>query len=452
MSIPSIEPAVASICPSAQNCAIRASFLHFIANPADVATPADSYQYFADGLLVIENGLIAELRDYRADDAAKYPQLQDRSGQLIMPGFIDTHIHYAQTEMIAAYGEQLLEWLDTYTFPTEQQFADKHYADKIAQFVINELLKNGTTSALVFGTVHPQSVDAIFEQAAAKNMRLIAGKVMMDRHAPDYLLDTPESGYAESKALIEKWHNRGRLQYAITPRFAPTSSAEQLTLTGKLRAEYPDTYVQTHVSENKNEIEWAKSLFPECRGYFDIYQHYGLTGPKSIFSHAIHLTDEEWQAFSATDSVIAFCPSSNMFLGSGLFPLKRASRDKVRVGLGTDVGAGTSFSPLQTLCDAYKVLQLQGQKLSALDGFYLATLGGASALSLSDKIGTLAVGSEADLVVLNWAATEVQQLRMSNAKSLEDKLFALMMLGDDRNIAATYVAGHCVYDAANLSK
>ncbi|WP_417762924.1 guanine deaminase [Shewanella sp.] len=450
MSIPSIEPAVASIRPTAQKCAIRGSLLHFIANPADVAVATESYQYFADGLLRIEHGLIVELREYHPEDAILYPELEDRSGQLIMPGFIDTHIHYAQTEMIAAYGEQLLEWLETYTFPTEQQFADKAYATKIAQFVINELLKNGTTSALVFGTVHPQSVDAIFEQAATHDMRLIAGKVMMDRHAPDYLLDTPESGYRDSKALIEKWHNCGRLQYAITPRFAPTSSAAQLKLAGELRAEYPDTYVQTHVSENKNEIEWAKSLFPECRGYFDIYQHFGLTGPKSIFSHAIHLTDEEWQVFSETDSVIAFCPTSNMFLGSGLFPLQRASRENVRVGLGTDVGAGTSFSPLQTLCDAYKVMQLQGQKLSALDGFYLATLGGAKALSLSDKIGTLAVGSEADLVVLDWAATAVQKLRMDKANALEERLFALMMLGDDRNVAATYVAGRCVYDGANL--
>ncbi|KFZ37760.1 guanine deaminase [Shewanella mangrovi] len=447
MSIPSIEPAVASAHPFAKNHAIRGSFLHFIANPAAVETPAQSYQYFADGLLVIEHGLIVELRDYHADDASKYPHLEDRSGQLIMPGFVDTHIHYAQTEMIAAYGEQLLEWLDTYTFPTEQQFADKTYASKIAKFVINELLKNGTTSALVFGTVHSQSVDAIFEQAEERHMRLIAGKVMMDRNAPDYLLDTPQSGYAESKALIEKWHNRGRLQYAITPRFAPTSTAEQLTLAGQLHAEYPDTYVQTHVSENKNEIEWAKSLFPECDGYFDIYQRFGLSGPKSIFSHAIHLTDEEWQAFSDTDSVIAFCPSSNMFLGSGLFPLARAHCDKVRVGLGTDVGAGTSFSPLQTLCDAYKVMQLQGQKLSALDGFYLVTLGGAIALSLDDKIGSLAIGSEADLVVLDWAATDVQRLRMQNAKGLEDSLFALMMLGDERNVAATYVAGRCVYRA-----
>ncbi|QSX33298.1 guanine deaminase [Shewanella avicenniae] len=448
MSIPSIEPAVASARPFVEKRAIRASFLHFIANPAEVANPQHSYQFFADGLLVIHDGLIAELRDYHAEDAERYPELEDRSGQLIMPGFVDTHIHYAQTEMIAAYGEQLLEWLDTYTFPTEQQFADKDYASKIAQFVINELLKNGTTSALVFGTVHPQSVDAIFEQAAARNMRLIAGKVMMDRNAPEYLLDTPESGYAESKALIEKWHNRDRLQYAITPRFAPTSTPEQLNMAGRLKAEYPDTYVQTHVSENKNEIEWAKSLFPECRGYFDIYQHYGLTGAKSIFSHAIHLTDEEWQAFSETDSVIAFCPSSNMFLGSGLFALERATAAKVRVGLGTDVGAGTSFSPLQTLSDAYKVMQLRGQKLSALDGFYLATLGGAQALSLSDKIGTLAVGSEADLVVLDWAATEVQRLRMHNSNGLEDRLFALMMLGDDRNIAATYVAGRCVYSAS----
>ncbi|MEL0630032.1 guanine deaminase [Psychromonas aquatilis] len=431
------------------NCTvIRASFLHFINDPAKIENIEESYQYIADGLLVIEDGKVKLLTDFTEEKAESYPVIEDKRGQLIMPGFIDTHIHYPQSEIIASYGEQLLEWLETYTFPTEKQFSDKDYADEIAQFFINELLKNGTTSALVFGTVHPESVDAVFEEAQKIDMRLIAGKVMMDRNAPDYLLDTAQSSYDQSKALIEKWHNKGRLQYAITPRFAPTSTPEQLALAGKLKAEYPDTYVQTHLSENKDEIAWVKSLFPEREGYLDVYQHYGLTGDKSIFAHSIHLTDKEWASMSETKSVIAFCPTSNLFLGSGLFNLEKADNNDIRVGLATDVGGGTSFSALQTLSEAYKILQLQGQNLSVFKGLYMATLGSAESLSIDHKVGNFAVGKEADFISLNWAATDLQQLRMKNAKNLQDKLFALMMLGDERNIQSTYVAGKLVYSAA----
>ncbi|MDA0383074.1 guanine deaminase [Vibrio owensii] len=425
--------------------AIRSSLLHFINDPAKVEHLPDAYQYFEDGLLVIEDGHIKAIKAFSETDSTQYQEIVDHRGKLIVPGFIDTHIHYPQTQMIAAYGEQLLEWLETYTFPTEKQFEDKAHARAISQFFINELLKNGTTSALVFGTVHPQSVEALFEEALDKNMRIIAGKVMMDRNAPDYLLDTPETGYQESKNLINKWHNQGRLQYAITPRFAPTSTPEQLTAAGKLKAEYPDVYVHTHLSENKNEIEWVKSLFPDREGYFDVYEHYGLAGKRSIFAHAVHLTDKEWNAFQRTDSVISFCPTSNLFLGSGLFDLEKAEQKEVRVGLGTDVGAGTSFSQLESLNEAYKIMQLQGKKLSAFKGLYLATLGGAKSLSLDDKIGNFEAGKEADFVVLNWAATDLQKLRYQHSKSLEDKLFALMMLGDERNVEATYIAGELAY-------
>lgn len=431
------------------NTVIRASFLHFINDPAKVNNVEDAYQYISDGLLVIENGKVKSLTAFSEKSADLYPHFEDKSGQLIMPGFIDTHIHYPQTEMIAAYGEQLLEWLETYTFPTEIQFSNKQYAQKISQFFINELLKNGTTSALVFGTVHPESVDALFEQAEKIDMRLIAGKVMMDRNAPDELLDTAQSSYEQSKALIEKWHNKGRLQYAITPRFAPTSTPQQLALAGKLKSEYPDVYVQTHLSENKDEIEWVKSLFPEREGYLDVYDHYGLTGDKSVFAHSIHLTDKEWQTLADTDSVIAFCPTSNLFLGSGLFDLERADKNTIRVGLGTDVGAGTSFSQLQSLSEAYKIMQLQGKKLSVFKGLYLATLGSAQSLSLGHKVGNFEQGKEADFIVLDWAATELQALRLENSNNLQDKLFALMILGDDRNIHSTYVAGKLVYSAAD---
>ncbi len=439
---------------------IRSSFLHFLHNPDAAVSanlpgvrvsgadsdPAHCYQYIEDGLLHIEDGKIKSLQPFDQANIDDSSEIEDKRGQLIVPGFIDTHIHYPQTQMVAAYGEQLLEWLETYTFPTEQQFADKDHADKISYFFINELLKNGTTSALVFGTVHPQSVDALFEAAQKINMRLIAGKVMMDRNAPDYLLDTPQSSYDQSKQLIEKWHNRGRLQYAITPRFAPTSSPEQLQLAGKLKAEYPDVYVHTHLCENHAEIARVKVLFPQRKDYFDVYQHYGLTGKKSVFAHSIHLSEREWQAFSDTDSVIAFCPTSNLFLGSGLFDLQRAEQEKVRVGLGTDIGAGTSFNQLQTLNEAYKVLQLQQQKMSAFKGLYLATLGGAKALSIDDKVGNFEQRKEADFVVLSWASTELQQLRQQYSTTLEDKLFALMMQGDDRNISQTYVDGKLVYN------
>jgi len=433
--------------PKSNLVVIRSSFIHFVHDPDKANKVESSYHYIKDGLMVIEQGKIKSLQAYNEQAANLYSQIEDKRGQLIMPGFIDTHIHYPQTEMIASYGEQLLEWLETYTFPTEKQFLDKDYAQKISQFFINELLKNGTTSALVYGTVHPESVDALFEQAQKVGMRLIAGKVMMDRNAPDDLLDTAQSSYDDSKMLIEKWHNNGRLQYAITPRFAPTSTPEQLTLAGKLKSEYPDVYVQTHLSENKGEIEWVKSLYPERAGYFDVYEHYGLTGSKSIFGHSIHLTEEEWASFTRTESVISFCPTSNLFLGSGLFDLNKAEENNIRVGVGTDVGAGTSFSQLSSLNEAYKIMQLQGKKLSPFKGFYLATLGGAESLSLEDKIGNFEVGKEADFVVLNWAATALQALRYKDSASLEDKLFALMMLGDDRNIHSTYVAGKLVYTA-----
>lgn len=301
---------------------------------------------------------------------------------------------------------------------------------------------------MVFCTVHPESVDALFEAAQARQMRVVAGKVLMDRHAPDGLCDTAERAYNESKALIEKWHGKGRALYAITPRFAPTSTPEQLARAGQLKQEFPDVYVHTHLSENKDEIAWVKDLFPEQTGYLDVYQHYGLTGKRSVFAHCVHLEEHEWDCMHQTDSAIAFCPTSNLFLGSGLFPLKKTWDKQVKVGLGTDIGAGTSFSLLQTVNEAYKVQQLQGDKLSAYESFYHATLGGAKALDLDDKLGNFALGKEADFVVLDLKATALQALRQSRAKSLEDALFALFTMGDDRNVESTYVYGQKVYQKA----
>ncbi|MGE8541267.1 MAG: guanine deaminase [Acinetobacter sp.] len=427
--------------------AVRGRFLDIQNTVAQARDLHDQVRYVEDGLLLSENGKIKWFGPWQDGQAQLPPdlQVQHYPDQLIVPGFIDTHIHFPQTEMIGAYGEQLLEWLDTYTFPTEMQFADPAYAQKMAAFFVQELLKNGTTTALVFCTVHPQSVDALFEAAQQMQMRLIAGKVMMDRHAPEVLCDSAESAYQDSKQLIEKWHGKGRNLYAITPRFAPTSTPEQLARAGQLKAEYPDVYVHTHLSENKNEIAWVKELFPEQNGYLDVYHHYGLTGAKSVFAHCVHLEEHEWNCMHETDSAIAFCPTSNLFLGSGLFPLKKTWEKQVKVGLGTDIGAGTSFSQLQTINEAYKVQQLQGDKLSAFEALYHATLGGAKALELADKLGNFNLGKEADFVVLDLQPTALQQLRQSRAKGLEDSLFALMMMGDERNIHSTYIYGQCAY-------
>ena len=426
---------------------VRGRFLDIQKTVSQAQDIIDQVRYIEDGVLIAEQGQILWFGTWN-DAQPHLPaniEVQHYPEQLIIPGMIDTHIHFPQTEMVGAYGEQLLSWLNTYTFPTEIQFQDPSYAQKIAEFFIQELLKNGTTTALVFCTVHPESVDALFEAAAQQQMRLIAGKVMMDRHAPEALCDTAESAYEDSKALIGKWHGQGRALYAITPRFAPTSTPEQLERAGQLKAEFPDVYVHTHLSENKDEIAWVKDLFPEQKGYLDVYHHYGLTGNRSVFAHCVHLEDAEWQCMHETDSAIAFCPTSNLFLGSGLFPLKKTWQQQVKVGLGTDIGAGTSFSLLQTVNEAYKVQQLQGDKLSAFESLYHATLGGAKALDLDDKLGNFNVGKEADFVVLNLKPTALQQLRQSRAKSLEDSLFALFTMGDDRNIEATYIYGQKAY-------
>ena len=426
--------------------AYRASLLHFLDDPDRVAEE-DSYQYFDDGLLLIEDGKVVEIGD-AVELLAKIPAevaVTDYADSLIMPGFIDTHVHYPQTEMIASYGEQLLEWLETYTFPVESQFSDQAYARTIADLFLEELLRCGTTTALVFGTSHRESVDAFFEACEEHNLRMIAGKVWMDRNAPDDLTDTADSAYEDSKALIGKWHNRGRLRYAVTPRFAATSSPEQLRKAGQLLAEYPDVYLHTHMSENPDEVKWVAELFPECENYLDTYDQAGLLGRRSIFAHCIHLTDSEWERMAETRSNIAFCPASNLFLGSGLFNLQRAVEQNVVVGVGTDVGGGHSFSVLETLSEAYKVQQLRSHKLTPFKAFYLATLGGARCLDLDDLIGNFSVGKEADFIVLCKAPTPLMQFRLARCKSLIEELFVIAMMGDDRTIRTTYVAGKPVH-------
>lgn len=428
--------------------AVRGSFLDITRTVQHPEEIEGHLRFIKDGLMIIRDGRVEwfgnwEEGHHQIPDSIR---VRDYSGKMIVPGFVDTHIHYPQCEMVGAYGEQLLDWLNKHTFPAEKRYNDLEYAREMSAFFIKQLLRNGTTTALVFGTVHPESVEALFESARHINMRMIAGKVMMDRNAPDYLLDTAESSYSQTKALIERWHNNGRLLYAITPRFAPTSSPEQLEMVQRLRQEYPDVYLHTHLSENKDEVAWVKALYPEHKNYLDVYHHYGMTGRKSVFAHCVHLEDAEWDCLHQTQSSIAFCPTSNLYLGSGLFNLPNAWRKKVRVGMGTDIGAGTTFNMLQTLNEAYKIMQLQGYRLSAYEAFYLATLGGADALGLADTIGNFNLGKEADFVVLEPTATPLQQLRYDNSKTLMDKLFVMMTLGDDRSIYRTYVDGRLVYE------
>jgi guanine deaminase len=432
--------------PYAPETLLRASFFDFTALAAQPDDIAANARYLEDGLLTLRDGKVVSLESWQIAEGRVDPtRVTDLRGKLIVPGFIDTHIHYPQTEMIGAFGEQLLEWLNQYTFPVESQYHCPDHAAKMSAFFLHQLLSNGTTTALVFGTVHKQSVDSLFSAAQQLDMRLIAGKVMMDRNAPEYLTETPEESYQHTRELIERWHQRGRLSYALTPRFAPTSSPELLDKVRQLREEFPDVWMHTHLSENPQEIAWVKALFPERAGYLDVYHHHQLTGKRSVFAHCLHLEDQEWQCLHDTDSSIAFCPTSNLFLGSGLFNIKRCWQQGVRMGIGTDVGAGTTFNLLQTLGEAYKVGQLQQYKLSACEAFYHATLGGAHALDLDDVIGNFNPGKEADFVVLDAAVSPLQKLRDANSKDIWERLFVMMTLGDDRNIAQTWVSGKPVW-------
>lgn len=406
-----------------------------------------------DGLLLCRGGMIEavgawrDLRDRVPDgvNVAHYPDA------LIVPGFIDCHVHYVQTGIIGAFGQQLLEWLENDVFPAEQKFADKTHADVVASFFCDELLRNGTTSALVFAATYPASVDALFEQAERRGMRLVAGKVLMDRHAPSALLDTAQQGYDDSAALIARWHGRGRLGYAITPRFAITSTPQQLEAAGALWKAHPDTWVHTHLAENRGEVESVAALYPQRAGYLDVYDHYGLVGRRAMFAHGVHLHEGDFQHCHDSGAAIAHCPTSNLFLGSGLFPLHEACdpRRPVHVGLGTDIGAGTSFSLPATAGAAYQVAQLRGQALTAPQLLYLATLGAARALDMERHIGTLAAGKEADFVVLDPHATPLTAFRSARAGSLEEVLAVLMALGDDRAVHATFVAGRKCHSRAS---
>jgi guanine deaminase len=408
---------------------------------------AHALNIIEDGALVLRDGFIASMGQAAAvmADASAGAIVDDHSGKLIFPGFIDTHIHYPQTRVIASYGAQLLEWLQKYTFVEEQKLRDPRHADVVARFFLDELQRCGTTTAMVYCTVHPESVDAFFVESEKRGMRMIAGKVMMDRGAPEGLRDDPQRGYDESKALIARWKGRGRLDYAVTPRFAVTSSDAQLEAAGALMRENPGAYMQTHLDENHAEIAFVKELFPWTGTYLQVYERYGLLGPRSVFGHCIHLEPSEISALAESRSIAAFCPTSNLFLGSGLFDMKGLQEKSVRVSLATDVGGGTSYSMLQTAAEGYKVLQLRGQSWPAAQAFYQMTLGNARALDLQDRIGSLKAGMEADIVVLDSRATPAMAHRMESVDGdLAEELFILMMMGDDRAVSETYVAGRPV--------
>lgn len=432
--------------------ALRAGAVSFRGNPFLV--PADDcFTYEPDALLVMDSGRITAFGPHAAVRPTLPEGVEVRAfpDALLCPGFIDTHVHYPQTEMVGSFAGDLLEWLEAYTFPTEQKFADPDHAARIATVFLRELLRAGTTTAMVYCTVHPQSAEALFAESARFDTLMIAGKVLMDRHAPETLLDRSiTQSVEESEALIARWHGTGRQLYAVTPRFAGSCTEAQLEAAGHLLDRHDGLFLQTHLAENLREIQWIEGLFPQRADYLDIYAHAGLVRPRAVFGHGVHLKERHFCACHDTGAALAHCPTSNLFLGSGLFRLFDAldPRRPVRVGLGTDIGAGTSFSQLATLGGAYKVAALNGQKLDALRAFYLATLGGAHALHLDHRLGQLAPGYDADVCVLDLKATDLLALRTARSGDIADQLFALMTLGDDRAVAATYVAGRCVYDRA----
>jgi guanine deaminase len=426
--------------------AVRGDLLDFIAAPARADRDSEAVRFRADHWLLIEDGRIAgAVAGAPGDDW----HCIDHAGKLILPGFIDSHVHSAQLDVIGSWGSQLLDWLDTYTFPAEARMADAQPAAQASTRFVDALLAHGTTAAAVYPTVHKASVDALFEAAGARGMRLIAGKVLMDRHAPDALRDDVASAERDCEALIERWHGRGRLAYAVTPRFAPTSSDAQLAMAGRLLARHEGLYMQTHVAENPAEVRWVAELFPDSRSYLDVYAKHGLLNRRAILAHGIWLDDADRALLAESGAQIAFCPSSNLFLGSGLFGWAAAEDAGVAISLASDVGGGTSLSMQRTMADGYKVQALAGTKLSAWDLLHAATRGSAHALGLGHEVGSLEPGVMADLCVWDWAGSGVARHRHGLARDLHEKAFAWIMLGDERELVESWVAGVCRHRRQN---
>jgi guanine deaminase len=427
--------------------ALRGTIVSFTGDPF-LLDRAQALTHEPDGLIICKDGLIDAVGPYgrlKASLPAGVP-VADYSGCILSAGFVDTHVHYVQTEMIASPGKHLLEWVNDYIYPAEEAFADEGHARAVASVFCDQLIRNGTTTACVYCAVYPQSVDALFAEASKRNMRLIAGKCMMDRNVPGALRDTAQSGYDQSKALIAKWHGKGRLGYAITPRWAGSSTRAQLEAAGALWREHPELALQTHIAETRDEVAFVMGLFPERKDFLDIYDHYGLVRRRTVLGHCVWFSESEFARVHERDASIAHCPTSNLFLGSGLFRMRTAKdpRRPIHVGLATDLGAGTSFSLLQTVNEAYKIATLNAAPINTFEALYLATLGGATSLGLEDCIGSLQPGREADIVVLDPKGTPLLAFREARSHSLEETLFVLMTLGDDRAVRATYVAGALV--------
>jgi guanine deaminase len=427
---------------------LRSAIFHCTENAGVV-----SACYFEDGLMVVEDGKIVEVGDYsnvieKVGSGASITQYKD---SLIMPGFIDSHLHYPQYKIIASYGQNLLEWLEMFTFPEEQKFTDSGYAYDIGNLFFDELIRNGTTTAMAFCTTHNNSVDAFFTIARERNLRMAGGKVLMDRNAPSAILDN-ENAYNDTRSLIDTWHNNGRLRYAITPRFAPTSTKQQLNKVSELLAEYPDSsdsngvMLQTHLNESHEEIQWVKNLYPKNKNYFDVYDDCNLSGTNSVFAHCVHNSDEEYKRMSDTGSKVSICPNSNLFLGSGLFRFDKLEKHNLTASLSSDVGGGDSFSMFNVMNQAYKVAKLNDYILSPVKAFYLTTLAGAKVLNMDDCVGNFEKNKEADFIVLDLKATPIIEKRLETVKDIEQLLFCLMTLGDDRLVSRVFSLGECIYN------
>ncbi len=397
------------------------------------------------GGVLLRDGVIAAVGD--ADTLRALHPLSpciDYGKGVIMAGFVDAHVHYPQTAIIASWGKRLIDWLNSYTFPEEMRFGSKTYATEIAERYLDLTKAHGTTTVVSFGTVHPVSVDAFFEAAQARGQRVIAGKTCMDRNAPDDLQDTPQTAYDDSKRLIENWHGVDRISYAITPRFSPTSSPEQLHTLGALWKEHPECLMQTHLSEQTDEIEWVQSLYPEARDYLDTYEMFGLLGARGIYGHAIHLTPRERAKLKDFGAGLVHCPTSNTFIGSGLFDMAGLMAEGQRVGLATDTGGGSSFSMLRTMAAAYEIGQLRHTPMHAAQLLWLATVGSAQTLHMEDRIGNLAPGMEADLIVLDLSSTDAIAQRSARAEDIWEAIFPTIMMGDDRAVRAVWINGKAV--------
>ena len=421
-----------------EKLALHGDLLDFVGKPEWGAIDTPAVRWRPDHWLLVEGGRIVAVQ---ADAPDEGWTRHEHAGRLLLPGFIDTHVHSPQLDVIASYGTELLDWLNTYTFPAEQRYADPEVAAQGAARFLDALLAHGTTAAVVFPTVHKVSADALFHAAAQRGMRLVAGKVLMDRHAPDGLRDDVVQAERDCRDLIERWHGRHRLAYAVTVRFAPTSSDAQLAMAGALCAADPTLYMQTHVAENRTEVAWVRELFPQARSYLDVYARAGLLHARSVLAHGIWLDDEDRALLRERGAQIAHSPSSNLFLGSGLFGWRAADDAGVAVSLASDVGGGTSLSLLRTMAAAYQVQAMAGQRLTAWTALHAATLGAAQALGLDEEIGSFEPGRLADVCAWDWAASPVAAHRLGLAQGLHQRLFAWLTLGDERCLHSTYVAG-----------